>query len=332
MEFDKQNKSGADFPLPRLMEFIGSVTPLNILDFKELTHLVSQTEIAFFPRGQRIISKGDPVYEHLYIIQHGAAKISLVDDHGQEILVDVRGEGDYFGASSLIEGKPPMFNISAQQDLIALMVPAQELKQLVIKYPVFKRYFDTFVSQNHPGGASVCGFSSNLYRSGKGLSIWMFFMSGKKVTDLMSKHLLTCTPDVSVQAAARMMAQRRVGSIVVSGNGLHPLGIVTDNDLRNKVLAAGLSRETAVRKIMSRPVHTISSATNAFNALLSMSHHAVRLLVVIENDRMIGIISEHDLLMETGNSPLQVIGEIERSSSLDTLIGNAFLKSTVFWK
>jgi len=146
-------------------------------------------------------------------------------------------------------------------------------------------------------------------------------MSGKNVADLMSKDVLICTPEVSAQTAARQMAQRRVSSIVVSGNGLHPLGIVTDNDLRNKILAAGLSPETAVSKIMSRPVHAISAITNVFDALLSMSHHGVRLLVVTENDRMVGIINEHDLLMETGSSPGRVVGEIERTSSLDTLIG-----------
>jgi CBS domain-containing protein len=320
MKTHKQNKSGAHFPLPRVLEFLRSVTPFDILDANELNHLVSRTEIAFFPRGQRIVNKGDPVYQHLYIIQHGAARISLVDDSGQELLVDVRGEGDYFGASSLLEGKTPMFNVSAQQDLIALLLPAQELQQLVTKYPVFERYYGSSLARTIQAVRQSTDFQQPTPIGQKAINLDAF-MPGKDVADLMSKDVLTCTPDVSAQTAARLMAQRRVSSIVVSGNGLHPLGIVTDNDLRNKVLAPGLSPETAVSNIMNRPVYTISAATNAFDALLSMSHHGVRLLVVSKNDRMVGIISEHDLLMETGSSPVQVIGEIERTSSLDTLIG-----------
>jgi CBS domain-containing protein len=213
-----------------------------------------------------------------------------------------------------------MFDISAQQDLIALLLPAEELQQLVTKYPVFARYFGSSLARTIQAvRQSVdCQLPPPIGQRTINLDA---FTSGKKVADLMSKDVLTCTPGVSVQTAARLMAQRRVSSIVVSGNGIHPLGIVTDNDLRNNVLAAGLSPESAVSKIMSRPVHVISSATSTFDALLSMSRHGVRLLVVTESDRMVGIISEHDLLMETGSSPGQVVGEIERTSSLDTLIG-----------
>ncbi len=137
----------------------------------------------------------------------------------------------------------------------------------------------------------------------------------------MNKNLLTCAPYISVQAAAKMMARRRVSSIVVTGNGLYPLGIMTDNDLRTKVLAAGLSPEVAVAGIMSQPVQTVSPEADAFEALLTMSRHGVSLLVVVESDHMVGIISEHDLQMEAGSSPLQVIGEIRRTTSLDTLMG-----------
>jgi CBS domain-containing protein len=70
---------------------------------------------------------------------------------------------------------------------------------------------------------------------------------------------------------------------------------------------------------MSQPVQIVSPETDAFDALLAMSRHDVRLLVVVEKDRMVGIISEHDLQMETGSSPLQVIGEIRRTNSLETL-------------
>jgi len=248
MKFPKENKYESQVSLSRVLEFLRTVTPFDILDAKELAHLVSRTEIAFFPRGQRIVSKGDPVYRHLYIIQQGAARISLVDDHGRELLVDVRGEGDYFGASSLLEGKPPMFDISAQQDLVALLLPAKELQQLVAKYPMFKRYFGSSLARTIQAvRQSVdCQQPAPIGQNTINLDA---FMSGKNVADLMSKDVLTCTPEVSAQTAARLMAQHRVSSIVVSGNGIHPLGIVTDNDLRNNVLAAGLSGETAVSTI-----------------------------------------------------------------------------------
>jgi len=320
MQSEKPNTPGSPVQIPRMLEFLRSVTPFDSLNTVELSHLVSQMEIAFFPRGQRILNKGDTDFHHLFIIQQGAARVSLTDEHGEEVLVDVRGEGDYFGATSLLQDKPAMFNISAEEDLVALLLPMEELKRVVKKYPVLVRFFNVSLARTIKAVRQSAEFQLPKL-IGPGAFNLDVFMTGKRVADLMSKNVLTCAPGVSVRAAARMMAERRVSSIVITGNGLHPLGIITDNDLRTKVLAAGLSPEMTVTSIMSHPVQTVTAATFAFDALLSMSQHGVRLLVVMEDDRIAGIISEHDLQMETGSSPIQVIGEIKRTASLDTLIG-----------
>jgi CBS domain-containing protein len=320
MSSHKENEPQSIVALPRIMEFLRSVPPFDTLDNDELVHLVSRMEIAFFPQGQRIVNKGDPVYRHLYIIQQGSAKISLIDDGGNELLVDVRGEHDYFGASSILEAKPAMFDISAQQDLVTLMLPAEELQHLASKHPVFKRYFSLSLARTIKAvrQSSTIRWPQPIGQGAVNLDVLFF---DKHVADLMIKEVLTCGPDVSVRHAAQLMRQRRVSSIVVIGNDSHPLGILTDNDLSTKVLAAGISPDTVVTEIMNQPVCTIAPDDYAFDALLSMSQHGVRLLVVTEEDRLVGVISEHDLQMATGNSPIQVLREIQRTSSLDNLIG-----------
>ena len=320
MASQNQNESQSDIPLRRVLEFMRTVTPFDTLSDQELEMLVSRMEIAYFPSGQRIANKGAAPFRHLHVSQHGTAGMFLTDDHEDKILVDVRGEGDYFGGTSLLQDKPAMFDIIAQQDLITLMLPAAELQQLVTKYPVFKRYFGSSLARTIKAVCDSAAYQQpQLIGERRGINLDVY-MTGKRVADLMSKNVVTCEPGVSVQTAARRMAQRRVSSIVVSGNSLHPLGVVTDNDLRTKVLAAGLSPEVSVTAIMSRPVQTITSDAYSFDALLTMSRHGIQLLVVMEADRMVGIISEHDLQMETGSSPLQVIREIERAASLSTLV------------
>ncbi|MEJ2283313.1 MAG: putative nucleotidyltransferase substrate binding domain-containing protein [Desulfobacterales bacterium] len=316
----QENESGPVIPNQRTLEFLQSVPPFDTLGSDELMQLISRMEMAYFPRGERIKSKGEKSFQHLYIIQKGSARISLVDDEGEDLLVDVRGEGDYFGATSLLQDKPAMFDITAQQDLICLMLPAEDVRQLAGKYPVFKRYFSFSLARTIKAVRQTADFQRPQPIGQSAISLEVF-LSGKQVADIMHRDILTCAPEISVQAAAKMMARRRVSSIVVTGNGLYPLGIMTDNDLRTKVLAAGLSPEVAVAGIMTQPVHTVSPAADAFDALLAMSRNGVSLLVVVEGDHMVGIISEHDLQMEAGSSPLQVIDEIRRTTSLETLIG-----------
>ena len=320
MAIEQPNASGPEVPNQRTLEFLRSVPPFDTLGTAELQQLISQLEMAYFPRGQHIKSMGDRGFQHLYIIQKGSAKISLVDDEGENMLVDIRGEGDYFGATSLLQDKPAMFDISANDDLICLMLPAEDVRLLADTYPVFKRYFSFSLARTIKAVRQTEDFQRPQPIGQSAISLEVF-LTGKRVADIMNKDLLSCAPYISVKAAAKMMARRRVSSIVVTGNGLYPLGIMTDNDLRTKVLAAGLSPEVAVAEIMSQPVHTVSPAADAFEALLIMSHNGVSLLVVVENDRMVGIISEHDLQMEAGSSPLQVIDEIRRTTSLDNLIG-----------
>ena len=131
MASQNQNETQSNIPSLRLLEFMRSVTPFDTLAAQELDTLVSRMEIAFFPSGQHIVNKGAPPFQHLHVIQQGSAGIYLTDDRGEKMLVDVRGEGDYFGGTSLLQEKPAMFDIIAQQDLITLILPAAELQQLV---------------------------------------------------------------------------------------------------------------------------------------------------------------------------------------------------------
>ena len=95
-----------DFPLPRVLEFLRGVTPFDTLDPAELTEVASRMEMGYFPRGEVVLKQGGPASGYLYIIQHGSARVTVDDGQGGEILVDVRGEGDFFGALSLLKGLP----------------------------------------------------------------------------------------------------------------------------------------------------------------------------------------------------------------------------------
>jgi CBS domain-containing protein len=317
-----QNNRGSEsiFPIPRVLDFLRTVSPFDILDNDELARQALQMEIAFFPRGQRISEENDPALQNLYVIWKGAVRVSVVDHQGKELLEDIRGEGDCFGTSAFLENEKISFKIFSLEDLVVFVLPSEKLQQLVAGYPVFKRFFSLSLAAS----LQAIRHSDNFqWPQPIGLNAINLdaFVTGKRVSELMSKNVLTCSPDVSIRTAARLMAEKRVSSIVVTGSGQSSLGIVTDNDLRTKVIAAGLSPEAAVSEIMSRPMRTITPDTYVFDALLKMSQFGVRLLGVVEADRIVGIISEHDLQTEMGGSPIQVINEIQRSASLDALIG-----------
>jgi CBS domain-containing protein len=114
------------------------------------------------------------------------------------------------------------------------------------------------------------------------------------------------------------MSQQQVGSLVLTNEHQHPLGIITDKDLRNRVATGQVALDTAVREIMSLPVITASANIRVAEVQLLMVTHGIHHVCLTEdgsNQRPVtGIITEHDLLIVQGNNPAAFIREIKRAT------------------
>lgn len=306
------------FPLTRIKDFLGRVAPFNTLDESELAELVLLMEIAYFPRGEVIIKAGGDPSNYLYIIHSGSVKVSIPANTDKEVLVDIRGEGDVFGAVSILSSNKALFSVTAREDLLTFLLPGNEFRNLVERFPEFQLHFnfsparnlEPFQYKNGLHFSNAAGIESFPNLAGQMKS---------KVAELMSRKVLTCKPDCQIRSAANEMSRRNVGSmIIVSDSGI-PQGILTDKDLRSRVIAADVSTSSPVCEVMSTPPLTISQNAFAFEAILDMTRHSVHHLVVTDGDRMTGIISDHDIKVVTGSSPTNLVKQIDYVSSIHEL-------------
>lgn len=116
---------------------------------------------------------------------------------------------------------------------------------------------------------------------------------------LCSRVVATATPGEAVRTAARRMAEREVGTlIVIDGAQGTPVGMLTDRDLTLRCLAGNLDPDTTrVEELMTKPVHRVSSDTPIDDAIAKMARMGVRRLAVVgEEDRLLGILSLDDVL------------------------------------
>jgi len=110
------------------------------------------------------------------------------------------------------------------------------------------------------------------------------------------QRVLTVSPDASVRAAARAMAERYVGSIMVVERGIL-VGILTERDCLVRVLAAGVDPDTTrVSAVMTRHVMTINPNNLLVNALHRMHDNGFRHVPVVEHGRPVGMVSVRDAL------------------------------------
>jgi CBS domain-containing protein len=141
-----------------------------------------------------------------------------------------------------------------------------------------------------------------------------------RVRDLIARAPVTCAGDLPAIEVARQLTRDGVGSIVVCDEQGAPIGIVTDRDLRRKVVAEGHDPSAvSARSIMSAPLITVAATAFAFEAVLEMTRREIHHLVVAEAGRLVGVISTYDLLRPQAAHPVALAREISRATSLEAL-------------
>lgn len=140
------------------------------------------------------------------------------------------------------------------------------------------------------------------------------------VKDFCRRQVVTCSPDDRLVAAAATMRELNISSVVVCADGA-PIGVVTDRDLRNKVVSRGEDpRSLAVRQVMQAPLITVGEEDFLFEALYRMSRHGIHRVGVVDAEgRLTGIVTDSDILRLQTRSPQQMVREIEEARSLEEL-------------
>jgi CBS domain-containing protein len=127
-----------------------------------------------------------------------------------------------------------------------------------------------------------------------------------------NKAVYTIEAGDAVYSALRLMAENRIGSLLVTDNGA-TVGIVTERDYAQKVALMGrVSRSTPVREIMSSRVLFVRPEQTSYECMTLMSQYHVRHLPVVREDSLIGMISIGDLVKDIIADQQFTIEQLER--------------------
>ncbi len=308
------NRDSGRFPVIRMLDFLSRIFPFNTLSHQDLRAIFRNAELAYFPRGQVVIKAGSEPSPDLMVIYSGSVRLTEAAGAGEERLLDVRGEGETVGAGGIIRGDRATATVTAMEDLLAFLLPAGDFTDLLSSHDAFRHHYTLSLAgrvKSFFTESSHCAYEDSDRESLLEMAVQM----RGRAADLMNPRVFTCTPETTIREVAIRMTRREVGSMVVADGSGNPLGLVTDTDLRSRVLAAGLSSDAPVVRIMSRPPFTISREAFAFEALLEMTRRGVHHLLVTDADRVVGIITDHDINVVTGSSPVGLAREIDKVAS-----------------
>ena len=142
-----------------------------------------------------------------------------------------------------------------------------------------------------------------------------------RLTNAYSTDLISCDENMPIQAAAAVMSEHNTSSIFIRNADGDFIGMVTDNDLSKKVTATGYDILKPVSDIMTVPLSMISSNALLFEALMEMMKKNIKHLAVTDNDdKVVGVITNRDLLKAQGQSPFFIIREISQARFVNQLV------------
>lgn len=143
-----------------------------------------------------------------------------------------------------------------------------------------------------------------------------------RVDDCCTRKVITATADTSIEDAARLMREHRVGTLVVvnEAGARRPIGILTDRDLVVKVMAAGLSpRALVLRDVMNPELTTAAPDDDLMATLQRMLMRGIRRIPVTDrNNALIGILSVDDILqalIEAGSAAVRLMQVAARENA-----------------
>lgn len=295
-------------------DFLAGVPAFRLLDTDELRGLASNVEIDFWPAGTPIIAEGDPPSEFLKIVVSGGVRVSLPAGETDDVEVDYRSQGAAIGYLSLFSGDRSRVNVAAAEDTLCYLIPRSHFLALLERRPDVREFFTRAFITTYMDKVFSDLRERSLARGGREQR--MFFTP---VGALIKRASVTVAPQVSIRHAAEVMSRHRVSSLVVAPADRGPVGIVTDRDLRDRVAAPSFDGAAPVETIMS-PLTVAADPTDiCFEALVKMIRNNVHHLPVLEDGRLRGMLTNHDLMMLQGTSPVSVVREIEDQQDLDGL-------------
>ncbi|MEW6600696.1 MAG: cyclic nucleotide-binding domain-containing protein, partial [Nitrospirota bacterium] len=230
-------------------DFLSNIQPFQELDDTTLGNIASGVIVEFYPKDTLILQQDGPPSDFLRIIKKGGVKVFISHNADEEVVIDYRSEGDAFGLLSLLGGDKSRANVKAVEDTICYLVTKETIQGLLDSYAAFSEYFlKSFLNKYIDKTFSEMHSKSMLYGGGDRL---LFTAS---VGDIGTKNVTTAPQEISIRNAAAIMSQQGISSLVLVDRKGLPAGIVTDRDLRDKVVSKDMSTGEPIRSIMSGPL------------------------------------------------------------------------------
>ncbi|HEY6522636.1 MAG TPA: putative nucleotidyltransferase substrate binding domain-containing protein [Solirubrobacteraceae bacterium] len=257
--------------------FLRAHPPFDALAADAVEEVAACAELEAYGAGEVVFGEGAEPVHHVRVIRSGVIELTT---RGK--VLDVLVEGDVFGHGSLLSGLPTAFSARAVEDATCYRIPAEQARAVL------------------SGPAGVQFVARSLLEEPTELHILArepgVNAADQPVGTLLRGEPVICAPDTTIREAAQLMSEGPGASVVID-LGADGCGILTDRDLRAKVVAGGMSVDDPVSAAMSAPAYTTTVDRRAGEVLAEMFDRGLRHFPVLSaTGQIVGVVEDVDLV------------------------------------
>ena len=297
----------------RVADFLKNYPPFSFLHHLDLEKLSEQISIVYKDKDAVIFAENDKTHDSFYVVHKGA--VALKKSQSNTVL-DMCDEGDIFGLRPLLAQENYIMEAVAHEETILYAIPIAVFKPYALENRNVGNFLiESYASNTRNPYSDIHKdklYGDDLLHENLHSSSASFDLAPIKY----SKKIVTCSPSTTVKDIAKIMKQKKVGAILIVDEML-PIGILTDKDLRNKIVTGEYSIMTTAETIMTKPVITYPKKMTVTEAQMAMMKSNISHLCLTKdgtnNTKAVGILSKHDVMVALGNNPAVLIKALKRA-------------------
>jgi CBS domain-containing protein len=290
-----------DIELLEIRDFLAAHHPFDQLTSELLTDLPGKIQVRYFRRDTEIPDTGH-LENHLYVIRSGAVELRGTNE---ELLARL-GEGDVLGYR--VNQPDNETKGVAIEDTLLYQLGATDVDRMCDQHAPFAYFFRPAGGDRLRDAISQLGTESHSQVN----------MMTTPISELIHRSPITMPPTATIRDTAQVMSKERVSSILIT-EGERLAGIVTDRDLRSRVVAQGLDYERPVIEIMTADPATVDEGDYAFEAQLEMARRNIHHLPVVSGNKVAGMLTATDLTKQHTTSAVYLVSDIYKQTEIERM-------------
>jgi CBS domain-containing protein len=274
---------------PSELAFITKHAPFDRMELAHVLWMLERMNLGYYAEGETIVTPEQGAVDRFLVIKQGVV-------HGEQNVAQASeadtwlelAEGECFPLGALLANRRVASVYRAGSDAFCYELPAGDFRELIGMSAAFRDFCTRRI-------ANLLEHSKQVIQAQYSHSSIEQQSLASPLSSIIRRTPVTCSPDTSVRQVLEIMREQRIGSMVAVDEDGRPIGIMTLHDVLDRIAIPQIDLEQPVIEVMSMQLTTLPPQSLAHEAALMMAKHGFRHVLVVENGKLVGLVSEKDL-------------------------------------